>query len=269
MECPVCANEWESPAPTQEEVYYDCPHCGSSLLLKKGQCEVLSQGQIPDPSEEGEKPPSSIEPLPEEEDFPDEVTKVPELKMPEEADIESDIEKESPLSKTDEISSVKEEEEAPTPEEPVPSSSESENESAEGAEPSSNNEEKDFPFQEEGPAVESSAEAENKEKEDFSEVAQFAGTSSTEQGPFVYDLILSEINSQDTKEKVLAVLKDEHLNLPLFEEASEKDLIKEGKIKIAKISPVQAYVIVLSLMGCPLKISWEQSPVEDAGSASP
>ena len=104
------------------------------------------------------------------------------------------------------------------------------------------------------------------EKEDFSEVAEFArSTDQDKQGLFLYDLTLSEINSQGLREKVLSVLEDESLALP-FEgpENLEPMQIKEGKITLAKISPVQAHVIINSLMGLPLNISWEQSSIAES-----
>ena len=46
MNCPVCKVKIEFKAPDLEEVYYDCSHCSSSLLFKKGKCEVLSEGIV-------------------------------------------------------------------------------------------------------------------------------------------------------------------------------------------------------------------------------
>ena len=97
------------------------------------------------------------------------------------------------------------------------------------------------------------------EKEDFAEVAEFANSQNQDQqGPYLYDLILSEINSQDLKQQVLTVLEDESLKLA-EKNSSLKDKIKDGKILVQKISPIQAYVIVTSLMGLPLDIFWEQT----------
>ena len=56
------------------------------------------------------------------------------------------------------------------------------------------------------------------------------------------------------------VLDDERLNIT----PEEKDLsIKEGVLTITKISPVKAHIIVKSLMGLPMEISWRQHLVMD------
>ena len=104
------------------------------------------------------------------------------------------------------------------------------------------------------------------QKEDFSEVAEFGNAQNQDKkGPFLYDLVLSEINSQDVREKILFVLEDEYLGLPFSKDnPSMEDNMKEGQITIAKISPVQAYVIVTSLMGLPVTISWKQHHIAES-----
>ncbi|MCZ0931824.1 MAG: hypothetical protein OXJ52_01555 [Oligoflexia bacterium] len=105
-----------------------------------------------------------------------------------------------------------------------------------------------------------------KEEEDFSDVAEFARSQEEDtKGIYLYDLTLSEINSQNLKEEVSAILEDSYLNLPIEEEESLnlKDIIDKGQIKIPRISPVQAYIIVSSLMGLPLNIHWEQHHIAD------
>ncbi len=172
----------------------------------------------------------------EEEFFPNETTQVPELGAPEQ-------------------------ELAATPSGPEELDKEAQPPSpAEGqkASPSDDSSQEDFPFQE-NPAEEPPPPS---QKEDFVEVAEFGNTADQDkQGPFLYDLILSEINSQDTKEKVLAVLEDESLSL-LSEEGGPS--IKNGKIALEKISPVQAYVIVTALMGLPLRVFWTQRHIADS-----
>ena len=195
----------------------------------------------------------------EEEFFPDETTQVPELNLPEEEPEEdssqaaSEQEKE-PLEKADQESSSVEQEEKASDHSPS---------------------EQDFPFEEESEeSASESDEVESKkedapkasEKEDFSEVVEFGSTQDQDrQGPFLYDLILSEINSQNVREKVLSILEDESLNLPLDkEDKSMQDNIEDGKLIIEKISPVQAYIIVTFLMGLPLDISWKQHHIAES-----
>ena len=126
--------------------------------------------------------------------------------------------------------------------------------------------EKDFPFEKEQEEVPSELPDSEIQKEDFSEVAEFGNTQDQDkQGPFLYDLILNEINSKNVREKVLSTLEDTSLNLPLNKEVkSIEDSIKDGKLVIKKISPVQAYVIVTSLMGLPLSISWTQHHIAES-----
>ena len=186
------------------------------------------------------------EQLEEEEFVPNETTQVPELKSSEEESSDNFSEqedlKEKPAQTEAQHSPLAEEKGGNT----VNHSSSKE----------------DFSFQEES-EKESLKDSESKsQKEDFSEVAEFGNTQDQDkQGPFIYDLTLSEINSQDLREKVLTVLEDESLNLPSKE---ENHSIKDGEIIIVKISPVQAYVIVTALMGLPLNISWKQHHIADS-----
>ena len=348
MKCPVCKTEFEFTVPDLEEAYYDCSHCNSSLLLKNGKCEVLSEGQSeksslqndqteenteknifqqkevspqdpvdeknieesveltsrffeesssqsslaknnedsfvsrekdetfqPEPEDtksneefletatEGkldenlneekqnsQKNDSLIaENIEEEEFFPDETTQVPELSRPDEEISEN-------------FSEQKEERKEEDFQEKATVSSVSSENKLRGSEFSVS--EKNFPS-EEGPEKSPASES---QKEDFSEVAEFGNTQDQDkQGPFLYDLILSEINSQDIREKILFVLEDEYLNLSFRKDdpSMEDDInIKDGQITIEKISPVQAYVIVTSLMGLPLNISWKQHHIAES-----
>ena len=57
--CPVCNALFDFPISGSEEIWCDCGHCGSSLLIKDGQCEVLSRQEPPPLS----APVSSSDPL--------------------------------------------------------------------------------------------------------------------------------------------------------------------------------------------------------------
>ena len=100
------------------------------------------------------------------------------------------------------------------------------------------------------------------EGEDLSEVVAFGKNQNQDrQGPYLYDLILKDINSKDTRDKVLSVLGDEYLNLPL----SAEDLsIKNGCLTLPKISPIQTYAIVCSLMGFAISITWKQTHIVES-----
>lgn len=275
MNCPVCKANLEFPVADLDEVYYDCSACNSSLLFKNGECEILSEGQAkasstqnqkedtgqssqdlleeekPSPSEETseeiveeENPVETKEDLQTSDEEFSEITEVPELTSPEEKLDEIFEQEEEPISTT-----------APeTAEEEVLDQTFEESEQAEAQEEPVENQK-----------LSQTADSEES-KEDFSDVAQFGNSQNQdEQGPFLYDLILSEINSQDVREEVLNVLEDEALNLPVGEEDQFiENSIKDGKIIIEKISPVQTYVIVTSLMGLALDISWKQHHIADS-----
>lgn len=184
MNCLACKKELELELSGPEEFYYDCPFCRASLLIKEGECELISEGQALD------EPSDSLE----------EGTDVPEIK--------------------------------------------------EEAEPSWQEESADS-FQEESAP-----------KEDFSEVVEFAHKEKAK-SLFLYDLTLSEINSQEVRDHVLFVLQEEALNLSL-QDSQLQDIKKTGKIFLADLSPVQVHVIVHSLMGSPLKIYWKQKHIADS-----
>ena len=296
MNCPVCKTKFDFPSLDLEEFYYDCPHCNSSLLFKNGDYKILSQGKVEPEKSESENPPEDsseeikentkqelleepVESIPknqkkkpenpvesasenqeqepensqeevevpdetEEEFIPDETSHVPELSSPEEETSENKSGEEDPVAESEQ-EDQQNREEAPLEEEKDA--------------PDNFSSEKDFSFTEElEEPLQKETETES-QKEDFSEVAEFGNTKDQDQqGPFIYDLTLKEINSQELREKVLEVLNDEYLNLP------EDSSIKDGQITLTKISPVQAYVIVTSLMGLPLQISWKQQHIADS-----
>ena len=113
------------------------------------------------------------------------------------------------------------------------------------------------------------SEEENKEeniKEDFSEVLEFSKRrDQDEKGLYLYQLSLSEINSQSLKETVRSVLEDKALGIDFEENSSyKKNIVYNGKVVLSRLSPVQVYVVIQSLMGLPLKIHWEQSHIVDS-----
>ena len=103
-------------------------------------------------------------------------------------------------------------------------------------------------------------------KEDFSEVLEFSKRrDQDEKGLYLYQLSLSEINSQPLKETVSSVLEDKALGIDFEENSSyKKNIVYNGKVVLSRLSPVQVYVIIQSLMGLPLKIHWEQSHIVDS-----
>ena len=104
-------------------------------------------------------------------------------------------------------------------------------------------------------------------EEDFSDVEKFGNSlAPAGKGAFYYDVTVEEIDSEDLRAETEEVLEDPALKL-----APEQlnMSVEEGRLKVSKISPVQAHVIVKSLLGLSLKISWEQSLAADALPSEP
>ena len=104
--------------------------------------------------------------------------------------------------------------------------------------------------------------AEQDREEDFSDVEKF-GNSPTPagKGVFYYNVTVEEMDSADLRAGAEEVLEDPALKLA----PEQLDMsVQEGRLRISKISPVQAHVIVKSLLGLSLKISWEQHLVADS-----
>ncbi|MCY4321124.1 MAG: hypothetical protein OXC37_01780 [Bdellovibrionaceae bacterium] len=103
-----------------------------------------------------------------------------------------------------------------------------------------------------------------KDKEDFLDVSEFGkNPEKNSKSPYLYDLTLSGINSQNLKKEVQAVLEDSFLNLPEEISSTLKKTIDQGEVKISKISPIQTHIIVSSLMGLGLNIYWKQYHIAD------
>ena len=138
---------------------------------------------------------------------------------------------------------------------PDPNIASAEKESAhfEDQESSASSEENKASFEEEEP----------KNPEDLSDLSRSANVKRTgSEGLFFYDLKISEINSKDLREQIELVLEDEDLKLNT--ENGRDIKIKEGALHLKKISPVKVHIIVKSLIGLPLKISWNQHLVADS-----
>ena len=270
MNCPVCQNDLNLPETTKEtmELHYDCPSCFSILFVKEGKCEVLSAGSASD-NEPTDSPPAQ------------EASQEPEFSVDSEDFIEedsADFSNESQSTEEPHSTELKEEssEEDSAPEvTEVPILEETEEDTTESSseedEPTPSEESSaSFEFSEEessesGPLVQPATEVEDEniasEGEDFSDVEQFGNTPApSDKGAFYYDVTVSDIDSPDLREKVDEVLEDEALKL----EPNQVHLSKpKGRLIINKISPVQAHVIVKSLLGLSLTISWNQHLIAD------
>ena len=279
MNCPVCQSDLNLPETIKEsmELHYDCPSCFSSLFVKGGQCEVLSTGSAAD-KKQTEK--LSAKDTPQETETPADSIEESENSTEEESQEadptgispESDLQEEpaSPPSEEEDLPEITEvpvleETEKDSPKSPVASPEEN-------TLPASTTEEPSEPFEfseEEAPAEEplvkpaTQVEDENipQEGEDFSDVEQFGNTPAPSgKGAFYYDVRVNNIDSPDLREQVEEVLEDQALKLTPDQVHFSKS---EGRLVINKISPVQAHVIVKSLLGLSLTISWNQHLIAD------
>ena len=268
MNCPFCKIVLNIPEASlaSEELHYDCPVCNSSLFFEKGECQILSEGSLPDPSttqaEDEIKESSQIsqqDSSPEEEQA---------LQTQNQALIEEEKEQvqENPLA-TEEIlenetSKIQESDEE-NPSETSPK--EEEENTAKGVpfvdEESLSSDEKE-PLKEEEKNIQKETSSNEtpeayKKPEDFSDVEKFGNISgNTHQGPFYYNLLIEEINSKEVREHLENVLSDEGLNL-------SSPQIKDGTLRLPRLTPAATHVIVKALLGWSVKISWEQELVVD------
>lgn len=253
MNCPFCKNNLSIPETSlsEGEFHYDCPHCHSSLLFEKEGCQILVEGTLPEPmasSQEAEE-----DSLPSEASF-DEKTIIgageeesPDISLSKNV---SPSQGEEVLTEGENLSS-----------ETSPQMDEEEEDSVEEVpsvdEKTLYTEKTSHPEQgiQENLQQEASLDEETigeKKPEDFSDVEKFGNTTGrTHQGPFYYNLLIEEINSKETREHLESVLNDEGLNLPPIK-------IKDGVLKLRRLTPAATHVIVKALLGWSLKISWEQ-----------
>ena len=311
MNCPVCKRKIEFEIP-EEDIYYDCSHCQSSLLFSKGQCLVIHAEEIHSPDLEKDISEKSLTNFEASQINPEnrkdseqnisknllkEDTKQSETKTLFAEDIESEspqedfnieasskkiqeegviFEKQNKTAGLEEENIENEDDFYPQEKTEVPELKELPEE--ELARQTQSNleppkEESSYKFEENPNEIDSkdlqeenmSSLTSQKKEEDFSDVADFAkNQEENTKGIYLYDLTLSEINSHNLKEEVVAILEDSYLNLTQDEESLNlKDIIEKGQIKIPRISPVQTYMIVSSLMGLPLNIHWEQHHIAD------
>ena len=234
MICPVCESQLDLPENISSELYYDCPRCLSSLLIKDEKCEVLSEGDL-----NWDK---------------DAQTEVPILDQSETTTPATAQEKDSETSEVEELDTTKSSAEFTqdnTPEDSVEQDElEKPEELDEDASVSSEMEADDDDNKEPDSTAQNKEEVEN-----FSSLEEFASKSVSLDSVFLYDLLLKEINSMELKQKVEDILQDPLLSL---DQEAQDLTVKEGRIKIEKISPIKVHVIVRALMGLSIEISWEQ-----------
>ena len=305
MNCPVCKRKVEFEIP-EEDIYYDCSYCQSSLLFSKGKCLIINAEQTTTENNltDNEKLQTNQE---NKTNLFEETLEKTGISLSEKDSEQSKTktlfaeESKSEHLQADDFKSAISAETSDEKRLDKKSDFESQNETTESEE-NKRTEEDFYPNEKTGvPELQSeSKELEQQTKNltdqkkssdevkasfheldsnnfideaspshtasaDFSDVAEFAKNQEEQtKGLYLYDLTLSEINSQTLKEEVLTVLKDSYLNLPQDAESFNlQDIMDKGKIKIPRISPIQTYIIIQSLMGLPLNIHWDQHHIAD------
>lgn len=294
MNCPVCNKTMQIPnTSSQEELYYDCEHCHSNLLIKSGDCEVLNRSsskpeatdfnEVESPSLPRENLSSKTinkntasKNLDNEDSNPQDliedqevVSAEQEINMESNNNMDKSMEpgqnqksQESFLedSKQTQGDSFVEEQEQQEPEGiPELSNFEAKKLEQEGhLIEEQGRQEQDLPehSSQSQPGSNSESKDENSDLEDFSEVASYGNNGGlAQEGLFYYDLTLSEINSKQLRQEVESLLQDRGFQFDL----EKNDLqIKNGVLKLTGISPVKVHILVKSLIGLRLKISWKQ-----------
>ena len=276
MNCPFCKTTLNIPETslTIGELHYDCPVCNSSLFFEKGECQILSEGSLPDPSttqaeDEIKESSQILQPqdnsLTEEKPFEALQTQNQDLIEEEGEQIQENSQPKEEILEN-EPSKIQESYE----EKPSKTSLEEEENTAKGVpfvdEESLSSDEMEHLKDEEKNIQQETSSNETpdayKKPEDFSDVKKFGNTSgNTHQGPFYYNLLIEEINSKETREHLESVLSDEGFNL-------SPPQIKDGTLRLPRLTPAATHVIVKALLGWSLKISWEQELVVDHDESS-
>ena len=289
MNCPVCKTNIEFKIP-EEDTYYDCSNCQSSLLFTQGKCVVINEEKI---DTEQKAPTENLTDFEKSQIFQKEEESLEEntnlsKKFSEKSNFDSLTFKETQSMENSQEKSLKETNFIETSQEEKSSLKEQDKEieddfypdektevpelkeeSTQSITTEEDREELSYRFEENKSELptntQNTSDSDSQQAEDFSDVAEFAKNKEEDiKGIYLYDLTLSEINSQSLKEEVLAVLEDSYLNLSTEENSLHlKNIRDKGQIKILRISPIQTYMIVSSLMGLPLNIHWEQHHIAD------
>ena len=100
------------------------------------------------------------------------------------------------------------------------------------------------------------------------DVSDFANSeeSKLEEGEYLYDLTIGQMDSKETRKIVKSVLSDDRLKINAYEFFKK---IKNGRLCVSNLNPVKAKIIVEQLQFCDLHIEWKQKRVVMEESLSP
>lgn len=280
MKCPVCSKDMQVPeAQSQQDLYYDCEHCYSNLLIQGETCEILSESvQAPtnqpatiqdlqtaekdsnqEPSSVSEKMDSQDSQFSDQNSQQEEVESSSQQEVSESSDNHSQQAESESLSQQEELENSSQQEESGEAElqtGSIPSLKEDQEQHLEDLDALSDNANSTNDTENENNAT-NNAENADENLEDFSDINQYGNQQDlSQESLFYYDLMLSEINSPEVRQEVESLLQDKGFQWELLDQEIS---IIDGRLEVKEMSPVKAYVFVKALMGLPLKISWRQS----------
>lgn len=102
---------------------------------------------------------------------------------------------------------------------------------------------------------ESVNEASSTDEISVSDIEKYGNSSSSQEGPLLYSVTISGIDSQELRDQVREALVDRRL---LFDVEGILKGIKGGQIQLKDVSSLKTYVLVNQLLNLPLKFEWGQ-----------
>ena len=87
------------------------------------------------------------------------------------------------------------------------------------------------------------------------DIERYGNSNSTNEGPLLYSITISGIDSQELREQVKEALTDRRL---LFDVEGLMKGIKDGQIRLQDVSSLKTHVLVSQLLSLPLKFEWGQ-----------
>lgn len=87
------------------------------------------------------------------------------------------------------------------------------------------------------------------------DIERYGNSNSANEGPLLYSITISGIDSQELREQVKEALTDRRL---LFDVEGLMRGIKDGQIRLQEVSSLKTHVLVNQLLSLPLKFEWGQ-----------
>lgn len=96
------------------------------------------------------------------------------------------------------------------------------------------------------------------ESGDLTEISSFGNSEASlgKDGPYIYDVLLWNIDSKEIRENLREALQDKRFS---WDSDRIMSSIKQGAVRIRQVNAVKAAVLINRIKNLPLGISWEQS----------